>query len=110
MVTPGPAATTKGDRVANGNGNGSGNAALQRAIWWVLSALVGGMGYLLVQIIEVQASRFTAEDGKEVWQEIADIREALGKKADRDEVPPDEVIRWLQRHDREIGDLRKDNH
>lgn len=56
-------------------------------------------------IATIEADRFDAQDGLEVWQEIARIREDMAMKANIEDVPPPEVIRWLERHDREIQDL-----
>jgi hypothetical protein len=61
-------------------------------------------GWLVGQIIEIRENRFTSQDGLEVWQKIADIQESLALKA-----PSDEVVRWLQRHDKEIDDLEKEH-
>jgi hypothetical protein len=57
------------------------------------------------EIAAIKANRFTSSDGLSVWQKIAEIQAQLAEKADEDNVPPPEVIRWLERHDREIDRL-----
>ena len=84
----------------------NGVVAQQKAIWWVMSGMVGALGWMVVQIVAIQSNRFTAADGKEVWQEISEIRREMAFKANINEVPPPEVLRWLQRHDRDIEKLK----
>jgi hypothetical protein len=56
--------------------------------------------YCLTQVSVISGNRFTSEDGLDVWQEIA-------RKANKSEVPPKEVLRWLERHDSDIRRLEE---
>jgi hypothetical protein len=69
------------------------------------------------RISAIEANRFTTKDALDVttaaaasreaiWSEIASIKEALGHKANTEDVPPPQVVRELERLQREIEKLR----
>jgi hypothetical protein len=58
---------------------------------WTLNKVVN----LSERITAIEANRFTAKDGLELWKEMA-------KKAYSDDVPPPEVLRRLDALERQI--------
>lgn len=92
---------------SNGSGIANGKAievwkVLEIVILVLLSISVGLSGWNLSKTVDlgeriaaIEANRFTAKDGLEVWRE-------LGKKADSDNVPPPEVIRRLDSLERQL--------
>jgi hypothetical protein len=90
---------------------------LMPAVVSVLTAIIGWQLIRMIELIDdldarmqaqekrsaaVDASRFTASDGKEVWKEIASIRETIAKMPN--ELPP----RWfVQRVDSLDAQLQK---
>lgn len=79
---------------------------------WALVAITG----LQTDVASVKANRYTVEDAHLdtlktandillVWKEISQIKESLSLKINAADVPPPHVVRWLERHDREIENL-----
>ena len=75
----------------------------------MITVLVGGGGYMLKTVIEdtktntiaiaaIEANRFKAQHGQEVWREIARIRETIAA------LPPDRFEEML---DRRFGEMEK---
>jgi hypothetical protein len=92
-----PSGRERRGKVANGNG--------RNVNWWkitdailrvVIGLIAAGVMYLVasdraqaISIAEIEASRFTAADGLAVWQ-------AMAEKADKDDVPPPEVLMFME--------------
>ena len=55
----------------------------------------------------IEGTRFTNEDGRDLWKEYGVLREMLAKKANVADVPPPEVLRRLERLELEIRELSR---
>lgn len=98
--------------------SGRKGAALDWAAWAGRVALIPALGILLsmhlrhetrtdnveARVISIEASRFKAGDGLEVWREIAAIREVLATKVEAGAEPLRDDIRELK-----AGQLRLEN-
>ena len=56
---------------------------------------------------KVQGSRFTDVDGRDLAIEIGRLRAEIQSKANSEDVPPPEVIRWLGRIESRLDDLEE---
>lgn len=70
-----------------------------------LSNMNSRLSELDVKIAEINGTRFTNTDGREMARAISEVAARLELKADKDSVPPDEVIRWLERIEHELHEL-----
>ena len=95
------------EKMANGK-----NGVTVRWIWdnllrFLIPMIALGVGVLLKndfdherRLTAIEASRFTTEDGLQVWRE-------MDRKADRDDVPTPEVLRRLTAIEHELTELRR---
>lgn len=63
-----------------------------------LTSYLPAMGWLFLDVNTIKASRFTSDDGREVWREFSSIREVMAA------LPPDS---WEERLDNRLRETEK---